>query len=419
MVQRSRDICLPMTKITIFLFALYTLRESWLAFDKPQYSMLLTVLFSKVAYFSVLAAGYTIFVTYRGQCAKKNALLILFPITYWSMGFFLKRGSLSLTGNELAMISIVLFFLLDDTIKKKVFDLFYKIVQATNVISILMWICYQLNVNIGFQTVPYYRDNGDFYIKWFWFAIYRDTPNTVRIMDRLCGIFNEPGALGTLCALLLIVTFRHTKWWEKALLFITGMLTYSVAFLMLVFGYIAVRMLCKGGKYWLLLLALGLFFLAIPKIDWGNDALNAVAARLEITESGLAGSNRTSDEFDENYQKMKEQGTIYFGYGPDVSIGGGSSYKQYIVHFGYVGFGLILLEWLWMAYLKMRTQEDWILLLIFMVSSYQRPVPLVSILGAVIVFGGICWRRGQNEDEKMCSCEATTEAIQKGNMACI
>lgn len=283
-----------------------------------------------------------------------------------------------------------------DSDKCKIFDIFYWIIQINNVISLFMYVCYMLGIDIGFSTVLYYSDNaatnGYFYQKWGIFAICSNG-----LTDRLCGIFNEPGGLGTICALLLIVRFKNSKMWERVLLIVTTLCTLSMAGYLLMFLFAAFYAVRKNWKnvFWAVIIFAA--FLAIPKIDWGNDALNAFADRFEITETGLSGDNRTTREFDEKFDEFINSTDAWFGMGAGYSLASRSStYKFYIVEFGIVGFVLLIASWVYFAIKIAKKNPDCLIfMMLFMMSLYQRPNNLRSIYGYVILFGGMEWIKSQ------------------------
>ena len=131
-----------------------------------------------------------------------------------------------------AFAVISLFCLLSDLNKVTIFEYFYRIILITNMIALIIYLMNVIEPNM-FEKVPYYTENAAYYNFYYTkcgiFAIYG---------NRLCSIFNEPGGLGTVCAFLFIITFRKSTKLEKANLLITGFLTYSLAFFMLIYVFL-------------------------------------------------------------------------------------------------------------------------------------------------------------------------------------
>ena len=393
MVQLThRKLLINLKEIVVWLFALYGIRAVWLAFNSMEYSPTFYLLNLLIGYLCIPAGFLILIKDQKCKANTKDVLLLFIPLTYWLLFVFNTYGGWELGNGIVTLIQISIFLLLNNKIKVAIFDRFYKIIQMCNIISIFVWICYQVRIPIGFQTVNFYYGSFAAYNKWFIFAMYHNNSSVTTLTDRLCGIFNEPGALGTICALLFIATFQYSKNWEKALLLITGGLTYSAAFFVLVFGYLVIYLFQKNVKYAVIAVIIGLLFLLIPKIDFGNDALNLLASRLEITDSGFAGDNRIDAGYKAGYEAMKDTNDIYFGYGKDFEFAGNtSSYVKYIVQFGYIGFGLMMVQWVIATMMRVKTREQLIYILLFFISLYQRPAPITSILGFLLVFGGLAW----------------------------
>ena len=127
---------------------------------------------------------------------------------------------------------------------------------------------------------------------------------------------------------------------------LTGIFTFSLAFYFMIFIYAALCLIKKDKRYIFLIVVLGILFVNIPDIDWGNPMLNNLAERMKITDSGVAGNNRVDNKADE---RLMTDGKYLFGYGYGVDISHVLSYKQLVLQFGYVGFLFMLFEWLYFA----------------------------------------------------------------------
>lgn len=377
-------------KILIVLYAIYACRGAWLAFESNQYLPWFALLMITLTYICVGVAG--VYLLRNPRVSRYSIVMCAVPLLYWAMQIFHPAGGYS-GGWELALISIVLYLFLPDSIKAAIFRVFYWIVQGANVVSILVWVLFFAGIDIGFHRVLYYAQADQYttyyYIRWFIFAILQSGDSY-----RLCGIFNEPGGLGTLCALLFICTYKKSSRWEKVLLLISGTCTFSLAFFLLIFGFITVYV-CQKRLFNMLYIFLFLaVFLAIPQIDFHNDSLNKAAARFAITEDGLAGDNRTTDSFDRSYDEFLDSDDIWLGKGPTFSFGGANlSYKShYILRYGFIGTAAMLGSWVALALYCARGRRTALLYsLFFFVSLYQRPAVIMSITGYVLLVGGNIW----------------------------
>lgn len=277
--------------------------------------------------------------------------------------------------------------------------MFYWIVLVTSAISMVFLAFYMFGINIGYRTINYYSNSPtQHYVKWLIFAIYRSSTEI-----RLCGIFNEPGALGTVCALLFSIRYEHSKRGEKVLMILTILCTVSLAGFLLIFLFFAVKSVMRSKKnifYLLLLMCFVGVILLLPYIDFENKALNNFANRLRIVNGVLAGDNRMSSAFSSFYDAFIKSGDKWFGLGTDYIELGGSSYKSYVIEYGIIGFGFLMFLWLRNGLRWAERNKDCILFIVlFFASLYQRPELLKSIYGYVLMFGGIAWMQLQTRAE--------------------
>lgn len=372
----------------VLAYALYGGRSVWLAFDKMEYLPWLTKVSWIIPRLSVLVG--LLYIVLQPRVSKKEAQIIWLPVLFYMMNILHTYNGYS-GGKELVFISTLVFVLMPANIKARTFNVFYWIVQITNAVSLMMWIAFNSGIRFCFQQLPFYSHESaaHTYWRWFIFAIY-DYKGAVR----LCSIFNEPGALGTICALLFICTFKKSKIWEKSLLLITGICTFSLAFFLMIFIYAVIQICFKRKENLMLLLIFAVVFALLPYVDFKNEKINKFTSRLSITEKGLAGDNRVSSEFDEKYSLYLRSADVFFGLGEGYSLNddSASSYKSYyVVPFGIIGTAVLLGSWFVISYRNAEDRNQKIYCLIFFLSLYQRPAPIEGILGYILVFGEIEW----------------------------
>lgn len=374
------------TTFVALLFAVRAITFVWLAFSAGGYMPLYEKLILIIRYSTILIGPF--YLAYQGRMEKKNNVLLI-PLFYYFLMLVLHTYG-GYKGSYIhELVSISVFILMSDVMKMRVFHYFYKIILYSCAISILLYPAILLGLPIGFETVPFVNDGVEtsVYLKWLIFGIVGDGQWG---LPRLCGIFNEPGGLGTVCALLYVATYSYSKLYEKIIFLLAIVLSFSVAGFILVFVFYALHFIRKGWKYVLPLGLLIAFVLIAPTIDWGDEFVNNFVARFEITDEGIAGDDRVKPEFEKLYNEVWNSNDVFFGrgatYGNDM---GTSSYKNLIIQFGVVGFGLYFLLWLVaMLSTAKKNRDCLILLLLFIISIYQRPVPITSSYGYVLLIGG-------------------------------
>ena len=374
------------SKFVALLFAIRAITFVWLAFSAGGYMPLYEVLITVIIYVTILIGP--LYLIYEGKTDHKSTRLLIPLFFYFLMLVLHTYGGYK--GSYIhELVSISVFILMSEEMKMKIFTYFYKMIVYSCLIGILLYPAFILGLPIGFETVPFINDGVEtsVYLKWFIWAIVGDGQWG---LPRLCGIFNEPGGLGTICSLLYVAIYKFSTKFEKLILLLSILLSFSVAGFLLVFLFYAITFIRKGWKYYIPLGLLAAFVLIAPTIDWGDEFVNNFVARFEITDEGIAGDDRVKPEFEKLYNSFLHSNDVFFGggatYGGDM---GTSSYKNLLIQFGFVGFGIYFILWL-MAMLSVtkKDRDCRILLLIFIISLYQRPVPITSSYGYVLLVGG-------------------------------
>ena len=235
----------------------------------------------------------------------------------------------------------------------------------------------------------------------------------VDFLNRLCGIYEEPGFVGTMGVFFLLGDKITLKKWENIVILIACAFTFSLAFVLLFLIGILLSLIGKLKDTttfltsFLLIVAMivGYFvFMSLPLEE--NDMLGELQGRMEITDEGLAGDNRFGStdyavKAYENFLKSDLE-TILFGYGRDARVIPGTkiniwmfvhSYKEFIFGFGFVGFALLLVALVFTFYEKFRRiphVRKWgifVLLVVFLISIYQR-YTVANFHYYCVLFGG-------------------------------
>lgn len=371
-------------KVAIIIITLYAVNSGFLAFANEKYSHLYYIITLFVQYSSFFMFLYLLFE--NRSLKKRNFYLTIIPIIYMLLLLFHTRGGYS--GLWLGTFTVlVLFCFLKSDVHAELFFKFYQIIQILNFISVIIYIFYILNINIGFTKVPFYNSETLYYTKYHVFAIYG---------IRLCGVFNEPGALGTICAFLFVAVDSKVRKSERILLAVTGMMTFSLAFYTIFIGYLGIKYVKRinDPKYFIALIILLLCIVIILNADFQNEELNYYLKRIV---SGR--SNRTSEKFDLLYKKLWNSWQIFIGLGAGSSKGlDTSSYRNYIYDFGLIGFFMMMFSWILNVWVNVRGHKQCILLAVaFFASVYQRPMALITILGYVVMIGGGEWIKIQED----------------------
>ena len=342
-----------------------------------------------------------------------NIILIIFPILKYKKtilrkdlfqtipmiifviisSFHTYDGSISFSGFLFSLLWII-FALAPDNIKKRTFIYFKNAFIIICIAGIICYLSYDLNLFLPYKVVNYYNNNAtvENYIDYKFIFLYRASSSISLV--RLCGICNEPGYFGTICALILCASSLNLKKKSNIIILIAGFLTFSLAFIITLVIYLLLKYL-KDVRTVILTELLTCFYLfLLPNIYTGNPTIDRFIQRMTITDEGLAGDNRTTDELEYVFDDAVKNKPL-FGYGEGYLKtqnlkGGVSSYKTYIIQYGFVGCILLWGSLLLAALYKNKNYLSIIYIIAFFVNIYQRP-NIMTLQYQILLFGGLAF----------------------------
>ena len=320
-------------------------------------------------------------------------LIALCPLIYWIIihSWAYEPDSLALT----TPIASVLFAIQPDNIRSKIYVLFKKTMLVVAVLGICSFIFYILKLPVPYSVAPYY-DGRPYqnYANYFNISFLYVNSTGVRV----CGIFNEPGWLGTILALIMcyekFAFNKITNW----IFFICGLLTFSLAFIIIIFLGFVLRNISNIRKWLPLVLVFIFFILILPNIKTNNDQVNKLIARMQITSEGLAGNNRSSGTVDTLLTEMLSSKKAFLGYGDGYAEYENSMHeskqiltiKTEIINFGIIGFFLMYVAPMFFFLFSAKSRKSIIFVICFWISLYQRPwlyiLPNYMMLLSAIAF---------------------------------
>lgn len=342
-----------------------------------------------------------------------NIILIIFPILKYKKtilrkdlfqtipmiifviisSFHTYDGSISFSGFLFSLLWII-FALAPDNIKKRTFIYFKNAFIIICIAGIICYLSYDLNLFLPYKVVNYYNNNAivENYIDYKFIFLYRASSSISLV--RLCGICNEPGYFGTICALILCASSLNLKKKSNIIILIAGFLTFSLAFIITLVIYLLLKYL-KDVRTIILTVLLTCFYLfLLPNIYTGNPTIDRFIQRMTITDEGLAGDNRTTDELEYVFNDVVKNKPL-FGYGEGYLKtqnlkGGVSSYKTYIIQYGFVGCILLWGSLLLAALYKNKNYLSIIYIIVFFINIYQRP-NIMTLQYQILLFGGLAF----------------------------
>lgn len=339
-------------------------------------------------YLSISFVGLRVFLKNK----FKFSLVLISPLVYVILCYI---NSPSPRFNLLLLVDLLLFASLTDDSKTYIFLLFKKYLVVTSALGIIAYICYMVSIPIPHETKAYYSEfTSSVYIDYHFSYLVVAMP-----FVRLCGLFNEPGYLGTIIAFVLCSDNMNLKKKENLVLFIAAFLTFSMAF----YAIILIYMIFKSGRsksFTIALLVVYILFVyVLPDLDLGAN-MNKLIGRFSFSDGQFAGDNRSRDVVDVELDYIMNSDRKLWGYGQGYASSlesEASSYKLFLLNHGILGFvfvyGSLLLTTL--TYAK-GNRNILLYLLCFYVSIYQRP-NIFNLTYFVVLLGGISYINKQTE----------------------
>lgn len=334
-------------------------------------------------------------------------IIVSFIITYsfYTLDAYSGQANIGL-GTFSKCIVICVFLALSDESKKNVFRYFRTFFAISLIPGIFFLVCRMIGIPFSSDIIQSTQEikvlNNQQYRHFFGCVFRENIYYTPRFMQ-LCGIYDEPGLVGTVAALLLCAdqyTIQKNK--TNIILLIGGFLSASLAFVLLTVAYLILKLLINRS-YKQLCSMLGILLLAITVIlilDKIEIFHNNVIARLSWDR--LINNNRESTEFVDIFNDFVKSNNLWFGHGRNNPIFGkvdASSYRVLLYNFGIVGFTLIIG---WFAYWGIKyshaCKTSIIFYIVFILSIYQRPW-IMNLYCIVLMIGGVINARDISEDQ--------------------
>lgn len=298
-------------------------------------------------------------------------------------------------GEIVLIITIVFLLTLSENDRKIILEIVIKTYTIIIFPSLVYFLLYSIGVSLPHSTLlpvqPGKALLGSYYLHFPFGLILVDPYSPLR----LCGIFDEPGFVGTVGALLFAAGYNKVnRKWAMLLLFETIM-TFSMGAYLLLLVFAIVYAYKKGLiKLSLVLAILYIGFMVFINLRTNNINITALQNRIDITSSIIFKDNRTTKSFDTAFNRFISEGSypLWFGngkyaYSNNVAMQGSFSYKCLIYDFGIVGFCLYTGFYIISALRLGRCYANLPFLIVFLVSIYQRPYVFSILFTTIFILG--------------------------------
>ena len=280
----------------------------------------------------------------------------------------------SVTGLISNLFLLVIFFLKSD-FKIKLLDCVISVFAIGVGISLLVYIlvCW-LSMPFPSQVLePLNPLKETEYLQYPFLVVYNSPYNFANM--RFYSVFDEPGVVGTVAALLLYSNEYKLNSWKFIIIFIAGIFSFS-------FFFIVMSFLCLFRKSYIKYILFFFFFSIIIYLIFkdffikNGELFNSLIFS-RFTADGNYGGDRVSSLFNREYYEFLVSNDVFFGRGSEELskiLSGGSSYKSLVYSNGVIWFiGVCLFFILNILTISQNKKIVFYSTIIFLGVLYQRP----------------------------------------------
>jgi len=330
-----------------------------------------------------------VFICYKHSSIQKSdkGLIALFSFgAFWSVLIALIHGDANLFGliSQLSYVFFFYIFFTERQFAEKVFSYFLAIYVFIILFSVASWALASIGVLSPVRSMSFMQSGEK-----RTYDIYPFLVKEVGYDIRFYGPFDEPGSIGTISGLLLCITRFSFKKWQTWVLLISGVISLSLFFFVLVtIGLIWYILFVKRN---LVVAGLICALLAVFYIKTSDDPIlyTYMWSRLEWNDdsSSFNGDKRMTEEGDMYLRQIRGTSEYFLGVNNVEKFWqlaeGSSSYKVVIATQGLIFFILYVLYFLLFAWRKKTSFLAFALFcLVFLSNIYQRP----AIYNILIMF---------------------------------
>lgn len=318
----------------------------------------------------------------RNNKIRLSDLFVIFYIIVLIV-FMYHRSLEALTKILIINISTFSFLLMSKKEKVIAFRYFTIIFALSLIPGLIMYILNLIHINLSWEylTPDSGKAQSGYYYRQYLGSVILESPrNPIVGLYRFCGMYDEPGVVGTIAALLLAGNrFNMKKIWYKVI-FTGGILSFSLAFYVLLIIYFALEFFISKRYKPAIVLTFVCSIILTFSAEMGDNSFiqNTIFNRLSFVNGTMVGNNRTNSLYDYEFNRFLNSGTknLLIGVGEEERLSkpymaSASTYKNRIYDTGIIGFGLLVFLFVIFTS-KQKNQYSFIYLLVFLASMYQR-----------------------------------------------
>lgn len=290
--------------------------------------------------------------------------------------YFYCTGEESLFGRAgvfFQYLFIVMFVFVPGEDVTRIFQAYRKFMALLLIPAIFFFLLRLVEIEWPYHLLADYRVSSSRVYIHYPFSVLAANMNSINLPSlRLCGFMDEPGALGTFTAFILILDDLDLKNIFNMILFVAGCMTLSTAFFLLLFIYLlytrmSVQRLKRIPAKWLLfVLPIGVAVILAGQ----SGVLTKIFSKLSLED--VRGTSaiwvQTRKEFGDNVLKYLFGNGYYSG-----DFGRFQSWTMLIHDIGIIGIFITVLFVLLVFDKHKANKRLFIFRILFLVSMIQRP----------------------------------------------
>lgn len=261
-----------------------------------------------------------------------------------------------------------------DAFNKKVFDNYLNIYCFLIGISLFVWVLAILGAISPMKVIKPLNELKD-YNYYVYPLLVRDTDDGIRF----CGLFDEPGVVGTISGIFMCCQ-RQFRSWQSVILLLSGICSLSLFFFLIAIGYfiynrLSVKFNAKNVLVFVIVSSIALVVvfsspilseMIVSRLIWDSDA------------GSFAGDNRSSALAWELLDQIKGTRQFWLGiddkWGFHEKVAFSSSFINVVIMNGALFFGLIILFYIMYGLIYKLTLRGFFFFSFVLVATiYQRP----------------------------------------------
>ena len=354
----------------------------------------------------VVAVGFVLWGLWKRPEGMNTWSFMLLCVFYTYATLYQYRANF----NGMVMTFLPLMIFLIDTARwPKIFKNFSFFFSVTLIPSLIVYfLVYWIGVSLPFSIINPLNELKEYQYFTYPFLVAADDP--VQGI-RFCGYYDEPGVIGTVSGVLLIINRFDFRDWKNYPLFISGIFSFSLFFYALIVGYVFLW----GTKKMKFIVAFVVVLFSSFILSSDNPFVELIYDRVSDDEFG---DNRTLPMFVSFWDKFCDSELFWVGCGRNyanmVADPGGASYKHMIVDHGIIMSSIFAFAFL-LRYisLKLSRRNLLLMLFIFITVIYQRPY-IFSLFYLFLLLAPASVLEIRQIDDNSIDCRSTNEDMCSG-----